>query len=56
MYGDLAGMSQTLGGVQKVCANKVRAHSSFPKLNYDSNFLAPLMLSTKQRGEGKPHE
>ena len=29
--GNFAGMSQTLGGVQKVCAKEVRAHFSFPK-------------------------
>ena len=28
--GNFAGMSRTLGGVQKVCANKGRAHFSFP--------------------------
>ena len=27
---NLAGMSRTSGGVQKVCANKVRVHFSFP--------------------------
>ena len=30
--GNFAGMSRTPGGVQKVCAKKVRAHFSFPKL------------------------
>ena len=29
--GNFAGMSRTPGGVQKVCAKKVRAHFSFPK-------------------------
>ena len=29
-FGNLAGMSRTPGGVQKVCAKKVRAHLSFP--------------------------
>ena len=28
--GNFAGMSRTSGGVQKVCAKKVRAHFSFP--------------------------
>ena len=28
--GNFAGMSQTPGGVQKVCAQKVRVHFSFP--------------------------
>ena len=28
--GNFAGMSRTPGGVQKVCAKKVRAHFSFP--------------------------
>ena len=28
--GNFAGMSRTPGGAQKVCANKVRAHFSFP--------------------------
>ena len=28
--GNFAGMSQTPGGVQKVCAKKLRAHFSFP--------------------------
>ena len=28
--GNFAGMSRTLGGVQKVCAKKLRAHFSFP--------------------------
>ena len=30
--GNFAGMSRTPGGVQKVCAKKVRAHFSFPSL------------------------
>ena len=30
--GNFAGMSRTPGGVQKVCAKKVRAHFSFPNL------------------------
>ena len=29
--GNFAGMSRTSGGVQKVCAKKLRAHFSFPK-------------------------
>ena len=29
--GNFAGMSRTPGGVQKVCAKKLRAHFSFPK-------------------------
>ena len=29
--GNFAGMSRTPGGVQKVCAKKVRAHFSFPR-------------------------
>ena len=29
--GNFAGMSQKTGGVQRVCAKKVRAHFSFPK-------------------------
>ena len=29
--GNFAGMSRTAGGVQKVCAKRVRAHFSFPK-------------------------
>ena len=28
--GNSAGMSRTPGGVQKICAKKVRAHFSFP--------------------------
>ena len=28
--GNFAGMSRTPGGVQKVCAKKLRAHFSFP--------------------------
>ena len=30
--GNFAGMSRTPGGVQKVCAKKLRAHFSFPNL------------------------
>ena len=30
--GNFAGMSQTPGGVQKVCAKKLRAHFSFPTI------------------------
>ena len=30
--GNFAGMSRTPGGVQKVCAKKLRAHFSFPKV------------------------
>ena len=33
---NFAGMSRTLGGVQKVCAKKVRVHFSFPiKVNFN---------------------
>ena len=31
--GIFVGMSRTPGGVQKVCAKKVRAHFSFPKMS-----------------------
>ena len=33
--GNFAGMSRTPGGVQKVCAKKVRAHFSCPKVVED---------------------
>ena len=32
-FGNFAGMSRTPGGVQKVCAKKLRAHFSFPKFS-----------------------
>ena len=31
--GNFAGMSRTPGSVQKVCAEKLRAHFSFPKIH-----------------------
>ena len=34
-----AGMSQTPGGVQKVCAKKACAHLSFPKILYAKFFM-----------------
>ena len=37
--GNFAGMSRTSGGVQKVCAKKVRAHFSFPILVDVSDFF-----------------
>ena len=33
-FGNFAGMSRTPGGVQKVCAKKVRVHFSFPTQQY----------------------
>ena len=35
---NFAGMSQTPGGVQKVCAKRIRAHFSLPNLE-DANLL-----------------
>ena len=35
--GNFAGMSRTLGDVQKVCAKKVRLHFSFPIKEGDSS-------------------
>ena len=32
--GNFAGMSRTPGAVQKVCAKKLRAHFSFPNVNF----------------------
>ena len=32
--GNFAGMSRTPGGVQKVCAKKLRAHFSFPNIRW----------------------
>ena len=38
--GNFAGMSRTPGGVQKVCAKKLRAHFSFPKWKRKSRTLS----------------
>ena len=35
--GNFAGMSRSLGGVQKVCTKKVRAHFSFPNNSNDDD-------------------
>ena len=42
--GNFAGMSRTPGGVQKVCAKKLRAHFSFPNLE---KFQAILKFSSE---------
>ena len=44
-----AGMSWTPGGVQKVCAKKVRAHFSFPKGGGQAVFNQ--ILSEKNKGQ-----
>ena len=46
--GNFAGMSRTHGGVRKVCAKKVRAHFSFPKIKFKIlNFQARLKISSE---------
>ena len=44
--GNFAGMSRTPGGVQKVCAKKLRAHFSFPK---NSGRLCAQRISQKRK-------
>ena len=46
--GNFAGMSRTPGGVQKVCAKKLRAHFSFPKSWKVGLFLGRTVMGTSE--------
>ena len=55
MSGNFAGMSRTLGGVQKVCAKEVRAHFSFPIIFQElmSVIISPPITPNKFWGFNK---